>query len=488
MTDREPGTGFEPLRYHRATKHTPASVRSGTHRIDWMDQPEQFKSYPNLEPIPLPDPAPDTGFPAMKAVVGAKGGARHLDLPELTRLVTLAAGVNRVVQQAGGKPAYLRTYACAGALYPIEVYLACSDVDGVDPGVYHYGPLDNTLRQVRTGDPRPYLVRASGFRPSLAAAPVTVLLTGIPWRTNWKYRARGYRHLFWDSGMILANLLALCASGGHSSEVVLGFVDEETDRLLGIDGRGELSLCLVPVGFAERSRPPAEPAEEPAPPVSHEVGRLSFRQRNYDEVVEAQAQTALSSPAEAQLWHQDPFPNRQPPPPDVSFTGIEQVIRRRGSKRRFLPGPIPKDELEAIIACSTYDLDCDWGLGLTQVAVIVNDVEGLEPGAYSAVWNLEPIALGNLRDKARFLCLEQDLGGDAAATLFLLTDLEDATRALGARGYRAAQLNAGIVAGWMYLGAYACGFGATGLTFYDDEVREFFRTEAEPMLVVALGR
>jgi hypothetical protein len=69
-----------------------------------------------------------------------------------------------------------------------------------------------------------------------------------------------------------------------------------------------------------------------------------------------------------------------------------------------------------------------------------------------------------------------------------MTELAATTEKLGPRGYRAAQLEAGITAGRIYLGAYACSFGATGLTFYDDKVREFFKTKDEPMLVTALGR
>jgi hypothetical protein len=48
---------------------------------------------------------------------------------------------------------------------------------------------------------------------------VVLALTGIPWRTAWKYTERGYRHLFWDSGMILANVLALAPSGFASIAV-----------------------------------------------------------------------------------------------------------------------------------------------------------------------------------------------------------------------------------------------------------------------------
>lgn len=487
MTDRESGTGFEPLRYHQATKHSPSSVRRGTHRIDRKDPPEQFKRYLELAPISLPAPAPDTGYPTSRAITGRPADPRPLDLAELTRLVVCAAGIKRIRAQAGAEPIYLRTYASAGALYPIEVYLACAGVDGLGDGVYHYSPLDEALRLVRPGDPRPFLMRACGNRPSIGRAPVTAVLSGIPWRTNWKYQARGYRHLFWDAGMLAANLLALCASGGHSCEVVLGFVDSELDALVGIDGHSELSVCLIPIGFDEAAGAGAEPSTGPAAQVHHPVGRISFHQREYPEVMEAHLNTALQSCAEAQLWQQDPFPNQAPPPSDFAFTGIEQVIRKRGSKGSFSRAPIPADDLEGIIVASTYSLPCDWGEDLTQVGLVVNAVSGLEPGAYSAVWGMQQIALGNLRERAQFLCLEQKLGGDAAATLFLLTDLEDATTTLGARSYRAAQLNAGIVGGRIYLCTYGCGLGATGLTFYDDEVRNLFQTQAEPMLVVAVG-
>lgn len=485
MTERDTGTGYEPIRYHELTKHSPASVRSGTHRIDFMDPPQPFKSYPELPPIALPRRSPDTGFPAVKAVSGQLGPAREIDLPEVTRLLALAAGVRRSRPEPGGRTLHLRTYASAGALYPVEVYLACAGIDGLEAGLYHYHPLEGALRTVREGDPRPHLRRAAGGRASVGAAPVSVVLTGIPWRTNWKYKARGYRHLYWDAGMVVANLLALSASGGHASEVILGFADGELDALVGVDGHSEMSICIVPIHFDGAAGAEAAPGAPER--ISHEVARISFRQREYDEVIEAHLQTTLRSPAEAGFWQQDPFPYAAPLPPDISFTGIEKTIRRRGSKRQFAPDPILQDEFEGIIAHSTYDLACDWGLGLTQVGAIVNAVDGIEPGAYAAVWNLEQIALGNLRDRARFLCLEQDLAGDAAATLFLLTDLQDAAFNLGPRSYRAAQLNAGITGGRMYLCAYACGLGATGLTFYDDEVRRFFKTGAEPMLVVAVG-
>ena len=46
--------------------------------------------------------------------------------------------------------------------------------------------------------------------------------------------------------------------------------------------------------------------------------------------------------------------------------------------------------------------------------------------------------------------------------------------ALGERGYRACQLEGGIRGGRVYLAAHDEGIKASGLTFYDDDVIEFF--------------
>jgi hypothetical protein len=93
---------------------------------------------------------------------------------------------------------------------------------------------------------------------------------------------------------------------------------------------------------------------------------------------------------------------------------------------------------------------------------------------------------GAERNCTRSFCLGQDLCGDAAATVFHCVQLEPILQALGARGYRAAQLEGGVAAERLQLVAFALGFGATGLTFLDD-VSAFFGTRAAPMLAVAVG-
>src|SRR5262249_20477512 len=104
---------------------------------------------------------------------------------------------------------------------------------------------------------------------------------------------------------------------------------------------------------------------------------------------------------------------------------------------------------------------------------------------------LELIRAGELRRESAYLCLEQPLGGDAAAVLYFLAPLDALLAAYGNRGYRLANLEAGLIGGRAYLTAYAQRFGATGLTFYDRDVVKFFAPASaglDAIFVTALGR
>ena len=90
----------------------------------------------------------------------------------------------------------------------------------------------------------------------------------------------------------------------------------------------------------------------------------------------------------------------------------------------------------------------------------------------------------------RRLSPRPNLAADASVNVYFLCDLPVILERFGNRGYRAAQLEAGILGGRMYLAAYAQGFGATGLTFFDDEVTHFFSphaAEKSVMFLIAMG-
>ena len=98
-----------------------------------------------------------------------------------------------------------------------------------------------------------------------------------------------------------------------------------------------------------------------------------------------------------------------------------------------------------------------------------------------------PLRAGNFRREAGFLDLGQSLGAAAALDAYWLADLDRALGRFGNRGYRAAQLEAAIEGGKAYLAAYALRLGATGLTFFDDDVTAFFSPHAAGKSVMFLN-
>ena len=493
--------------YHTATNHTERSVYNSSHHMDFDNQPRPFKIYRDLEAVTLPSGLEPSGTLALDCLGSAPTHEhRAPTLLELAGLMHYAAGITKVREFPGGKM-YFRAAACTGALYHIELYLVCGDMPGLPAGVYHFGPQDFALRRLREGDYRGLLVEATGGEPSVAQAPAVFILTSVFWRNAWKYQARAYRHSYWDSGTVLANLLSTGRGYKLPIKVVASFVDEPVNRLLDLDDRKEVALQLVPVGETP------EHTIAPAPPVSSlglEVEPYSRRQVDYPAMAEAHAATSLDSPQEvSELWGKPPslavyesqgrlFPLSYPPAEELPQDAIEDVILRRGSSRRFRRSPITFQQLSIMLDRAARPVPADF-LGdadatLNQLYLIVNDVAGLPSGSFvyrRDLGTLEQLEEGDFRDQAGRLDLGQELSADASVNVYSLTDLNAVLERYGNRGYRMAQMEASITAGRLYLAAYAQRLGATGLTFFDDEVTEFFSPHAagkSVMFLLAVGR
>ncbi len=495
--------------YHEGTKHSAQSIRADPHPLDWENHPLPFKVYPGLDPIPFPTDLPPSEMGALSALSHAgTGPTANPDLKTLGRLLLLSAGITKKRSYPGGEQ-YFRAAACTGALYHIDLYLVCGDLPGLDAGVYHFSPQDFALGRLRSGDHRSCLVRASGEEPSVGHSPAILVSASTYWRNAWKYRARAYRHCGWDNGTILANLLAAAAGYGVPAKVVCGFVDDEVNRLLDLEEGREAALSLIPLGGAES--PPAEPLPEPPEirPLNLETLPLSGRRVDYPAMGEIHAASSLASAAEAVAWR-GKTPAPAPPPAAGKTFPLEparrlgdvddrlgDVIIRRGSARAFAREPISFEQLSTALDRAITGFPVDFldppGVLLNDVYLIVHAVEGIPPGKY--VYHpkekiLELLEAGDFRNRAGHLGLGQSLPADAALNVYFLLDLEPILERFGNRGYRAAQLEAGILGGKLYLAAYAQRLGATGLTFFDDDVTGFFSPHARGksvMFLVALG-
>jgi SagB-type dehydrogenase family enzyme len=496
--------------YHNGTKHSYESIRANRHYLDWDNQPIPFKIYSGLELIPLPQQLSSPGVAALQTIATAAAEKTETAVPSLqilAEILYLSAGITRRRNYPGGEILF-RAAACTGALYHIDLYVVCGDVQDLPAGVYHFGPHDFALRQLRAGDYRNVLARASGREPAIVNAPVMIVCASTYWRNAWKYQARAYRHCYWDNGTILANLLAAAVARYIPARIVLGFVDDAARQLLSLDAKREGALTLVALGHAPSLTNESAPAVER---LVLETEPLSKSEVDYPAIPAMHEASSLKTEAEVISWRHEvgaesarPIlkPRLIPLAPlgdgEIPRDTLEAVIQRRGSTRQFARQSISFEQLSTLLDRSTRGIPTDFlkphEAPLTDLYLIVHAVEDLSPGAYVLHRKsraLELLKEGDFRREAGYLGLGQEIPADCSVDVFFLTDLNKVLERFGNRGYRAAQLEASVIAGKLYLAAYAQRLGASGLTFFDDDVTEFFSPHAagkSVMFLLALGK
>ncbi|HEY6363990.1 MAG TPA: nitroreductase family protein, partial [Candidatus Binatia bacterium] len=369
------------------------------------------------------------------------------------------------------------------------------------------------LRRLRAGDYRNVLAQASGREPAIANAPVIIICASTYWRNAWKYQSRAYRHCYWDNGTILANLLAAAAARRTPARIVTGFIDRAVSQLLSLDANREGALTLVALSYAPSQKNESAPA---VGPVAFETERLSKSEVDYPAIPAMHEASSLESEAEVVNWRQVPaiVPLRTESSSSISKSRLipldplgdeeipgdtlEEVIQRRGSTRQFVRESISFKQLSTLLDRGTRGIPTDFlqldEAPLNTLYLIVHAIDDLSPGSY--VFHRESRALellkeGDFRREAGHLGLGQEIPADCSVDVFFLADVDRILARFGNRGYRAAQLEASIVAGKLYLAAYAQRLGASGLTFFDDDVTDFFSPHASGksvMFLLALGK
>jgi nitroreductase len=197
----------------------------------------------------------------------------------------------------------------------------------------------------------------------------------------------------------------------------------------------------------------------------------------------AHAASALADADAVAAWRSPP----QGEEPKVDREEFAHAIRKRRSVRAYADEPLPREDLAELLRWSEAPIPADAAPVVRQL-VTVAAVDDLEPGIYDAQLNLiAPREKRELRDAVGFAAMEQEHPRNAAVNVFQVADLEAIVERLGDRGYRWAQLEAGIRAGRLQIGAFVRGWGAAASTFYDDEVSRLLDTHESPLLMVAIG-
>jgi len=205
-----------------------------------------YKDYPDSRKVSLPEPEL-AGKDLKRALQNRRSRRRFsrsgLSLGELSALLWASQGITAVM--AGHA---LRTAPSAGALYPVETYLAVQQVDGLDSGLYHFNPRRFELDLLEEGDFGALVGRACLGQRFMAQAGAVFCWSAVLRRNFCKYGHRGFRYVLMDAGHICQNLLLAAEALELSACPVAAIFDEELNELFQLDGHEESVIYCAAAG------------------------------------------------------------------------------------------------------------------------------------------------------------------------------------------------------------------------------------------------
>jgi SagB-type dehydrogenase family enzyme len=402
----------------------------------------------------------------------ARPGAAAPGAPYLERLATLlygSLGILRVDLNDPRGHAVHRAIPSASSLFPSELFVYVPRGAGAGEGIYHYDSVRHDLGLVRAENARRWLEAA--LDRSLEPFDAVLLVSSVLWRLVRKYSDFAYRLACLEAGHLVGNLLITSRALGWCGRVQYLFDDDLVEAglglprlsvatmaavLLSLPGRGESGGRSGTAGRGRGERPLAG-RWRMGPGAREQAARSTgaFRMERASRSVRARP------PAGPRPARDGSAPaTTAAPPPAARGVGLLDAMRRRHSgtsgpngvavRPHEVSGKSVSRVLEAALAPYPSDLDgstapCQPRL---RVFAVANRVAGLAPAAYRP--GEDGVGLRRATRSAMpagALWYRDSVDGRALGVIWALaSDYDAAFATLGDRGYRVANLEAGVVA------------------------------------------
>ncbi len=493
--------------YHNLTSYNRHAMTP--HRLDWGHVPLLQKAYPLLSSTSLPPPGTLPDGSLTDVFFGKSAGALlpTLGFNHLSAILRLANGIT-AKRRYGSQTQFYRSAPSAGALYPNETYVAAGTVEGLVPGLYNYQVMDDSLAVLRQGNQILQGVGSALTSGSGKIPAASLLITGIFFRSAWKYRVRAFRYVLLDAGHLIENLVLAASAYGVAYSVHYDFDDDAAGHLLGIDGKREACLAIINLytGGGESPKAPAEHQID-LQTLSKDLAdasRTSSAEIHYEAIQQVYTAGKTFQPGKTRDKHPYPVVRDTPQtwiPIHEAGEGadkqnfVQNVLQRR-SRRNFVPAPLPTSHalqlMRSLCPSHTHagDEGRTYGGCMTPGFVAVN-IEAFDPGIYLMDTQEKAYSLVSgqaSKEKVARVCLDQEWLKNGSLHFLFMANLSLIDLHLGARGYRYAMLNAGRAGQRIYLTATALGCGACGIgALYDDETRQMLSLNDDSALLYLVG-
>jgi SagB-type dehydrogenase family enzyme len=493
------------IEYHEETSYQRRNMKG--HFLDQKNRPDVFKTYPGAELQKLPR---KIEFPEIKLSTLIKKDphqdktSRTPDIEDLSRILILTYSFTAKAGYTGGDFFY-RSCPSAGALYPVEIYLAGNGINGLKDGLYHFSIAQHALAFLRK-DHFPTYAKKAAQPSSPKSSPMTFFFTAIFFRSAWKYRDRSYRYHLLDTGHLLENLLMALKSNGLYPSLSYDFDDYNINQLLGLDVTKEVCLCLCQVQ-GERELQEEAPLEiDELPERFKNASRVAKDETDYPFVREmhmAGSTVTLRSKTEHKMLHEfcvqpDRWEKIKTPASWPEVMNYPESVFQRRSSRNFVREPITREALTALL--DSLRAQSPGNTGETSkisryicIGFLIGRAEGFARGFYLLNTESRSIGMaasGLFPDRMARACLDQAWLANAAVHFLFMTNLKVLDQLWGPRGYRYAMMTAGRMGERLYLATTAMGLGCCGIgAFYDMEAADLLvlNKESRLLYLVAAG-
>jgi SagB-type dehydrogenase family enzyme len=200
--------------------------------------------YSKSDVIQLPPPS-YTGTITIEEALNKRRSIRDysekpLTISEISQVLWAAQGIT---EETYG----LRTAPSAGALYPLKIYIAVSNVKDLAPGLFKYKPQNNTLMKISDGDKRLDISNAALKQDAIENSSAIILITAVVERTSVKYGSRAERYVHIEVGAVGQNIYLQSVSFGLGTVMIGAFKDDDLKTVLCLPAE-EQPVAIMPLG------------------------------------------------------------------------------------------------------------------------------------------------------------------------------------------------------------------------------------------------